>query len=385
MLRSRVYGDGVTERVVVVGGGIAGVSAAFALVDGDRSLDVVLVEAEGQLAQHTTGRSAAQLIENYGATATRPLTAASLQFLRDPPPDLVDGPLLSPRPLLTVAREDQDATITRTLTEGRAVSETITEITPADAVELFPALRQDRTARAVLEPDAADIDVAGLHQAFVRGFRRQGGTIRTSTRVDAAMTDGAGWRVETTAGRVGADVIVNAAGAWGDLVAERAGVAAIGLEALRRTACMVTGLAGSAGWPLLADADHQWYVKPDGPQLLCSPGDETPSEPCDAKPEELDVALAIERINENTTLSIRSVNSAWAGLRTFAPDRAMVIGPEPGRPAFVWCVGQGGTGIQTAPGAGRLVADLIRRGEPDPLRFASTGLDRAGLSPDRFR
>jgi D-arginine dehydrogenase len=344
-----------------------------------------LVEAEGQLAHHTTGRSAAQLIENYGAAAIRPLTTASLDFLREPPTDLVDGPLLRPRPLLTMGRVDQDAAITRTLAEGRAVSDTITEISPAEAIQLFPALRPGRVARAVLEPDAADIDVAGLHQAFVRGFRRLGGTIRTSARVEAAVADGDGWRVETTDGDVGAEVIVNASGAWGDAVAERAGIGPIGLRALRRTACMVTGPDGSSGWPLLADADHEWYVKPDGPQLLCSPGDETPSEPCDAKPEELDVALAIERVNENTTLAIRSVNSAWAGLRTFAPDRAMAIGPEPDRPGFVWCVGQGGTGIQTAPGAGRLVADLVLRGRPDPGRFGPVGLDLPGLLPDRFR
>ena len=372
-------------RVVVVGGGIAGVSAAYALSRRDDTLDVVLVEAEPQLAQHTTGRSAAQLIENYGAAAVRPLTAASLDFLRSPPDGLVDGPLLSPRPLLTVGRAEQDETIGRTLAEGRAVSDTIVEIDPDEAVRLFPVLRRDRVDRAVLEPDAADIDVAGLHQAFVRGFRRLGGSIRTSVRVDAAAADGRGWRVETTDGAVGADVLVDAAGAWGDVVAERAGIAPVGLRALRRTACMVTGPAGSSAWPLLADADHEWYVKPDGPQLLCSPGDETPSEPCDARPEELDVALAIERVNEHTTLGIRSVNSAWAGLRTFAPDRSMVIGPEPDRPEFVWCVGQGGTGIQTAPGAGRLVADLVVHGRPDPARFDGTGLDLAGLLPDRFR
>jgi D-arginine dehydrogenase len=375
----------VSERVVVVGGGIGGVSAAHALLALDPGLEVVLVEAESQLAQHTTGRSAAQLIENYGAAATRPLTAASLDFLRSPPDELVDGPLLSARPLLTVGRTDQHAAIDRTLAEGRAVSDSITEVTPSEAVALFPALRPDRVVRGVLEPDASDIDVAGLHQAFVRGFRRLGGSIRTSARVDAAVADGESWRVETTDGDLGADLIVNAAGAWGDVVAERAGLAPIGLRALRRTACMVTGPEGSSEWPLLADADHEWYVKPDGPQLLCSPGDETASEPCDAKPEELDVALAIERVNENTTLAIRSVNSAWAGLRTFAPDRAMVIGPEPGRPDFVWCVGQGGTGIQTAPGAGRLVADLIGRGHPDPETFDAVGLDLPGLLPDRFR
>ena len=371
--------------MVVVGGGIGGASAAHALLALDPGLEVMLVEAEGQLAQHTTGRSAAQLIENYGAAAIRPLTAASLEFFRRPPSDLVDGPLLGPRPLLTVGRPDQAASIARTLGEGLALSATITELDPDEAVRLFPVLRRERVDRAVLEPDAADIDVAGLHQAFVRGFRRLGGSIRTSARVDAAVADGDGWRVETTDGDLHADVIVNAAGAWGDVVAERAGISPIGLRALRRTACMVTGPEGSSEWPLLADADHEWYVKPDGPQLLCSPGDETPSEPCDARPEELDVALAIERVNENTTLAIRSVNSAWAGLRTFAPDRAMVIGPEPGRPDFVWCVGQGGTGIQTAPGAGRLVADLVVRGHPDPETFDAVGLDLPGLLPDRFR
>ncbi len=372
-------------RVVVIGGGIAGVSAAFAIVEADPRLDVVLVEAEAQLAQHTTGRSAAQLIENYGATAIRPLTTASLGFLRDPPVDLVDGPLLSPRPLLTVGGAHQDGAIDRTLAEGRAVSGSIVEVSPERSVELFPALRIERIARAVVEPEAADIDVAALHQAFVRGLRRGGGEIRTSARVDAVVPDGEGWRVETTDGEFGADIVVDAAGAWGDVVAHRAGVAPLGLRALRRTACMVDAPPGSAAWPLVADADHDWYVKPDGAQLLCSPADEISSEPCDAKPEELDVALAIERINQATTLGIRSVNSAWAGLRTFARDQAMVIGPEPSRPAFVWCVGQGGTGIQTAPGAGRLVADLVVRGEPSPEHFGSIGLDLAGLLPDRFR
>ena len=140
----------------------------------------------------------------------------------------------------------------------------------------------------------------------------------------------------------------------------------------------------AVGWPLTADIEHRWYLKPDGTQLLCSPGDETPSEPCDARPEEIDIAIAIDRINEATTLNIRSISSSWAGLRTFSPDGSMVIGPEPSRPNFVWCVGQGGTGIQTAPGAGRLVADLVIRGAPGPS-FAEVRLDLAGLLPDRFR
>ncbi|MGB5756631.1 MAG: FAD-binding oxidoreductase, partial [Acidimicrobiales bacterium] len=193
------------------------------------------------------------------------------------------------------------------------------------------------------------------------------------------------WSLDTTDGDRQADIVVNAAGAWGDVVAARAGVAPIGLTPMRRTAFMVASRwDDSSEWPMVANVDLDWYVKPDGPQFLCSPGDETPSEPLDARPEEIDVALAIERINWATTLDIRSVRSSWAGLRTFVPDRAMVLGPDPEVPSFVWCVGQGGNGIQTAPAAGRLVAQLTLDGVPD-REFDRFDLDTAGLAPGRLR
>lgn len=371
----------------MVGGGIAGIAAAHHLANHEAAggVEVTLLEAEPTLAFHTTGRSAAQLIENYGAGPVRPLTAASLGFLRHPPADLVDGPLLSPRALLTVGRPEQDATIQRTLDEGVAANPAIREVDLAEAARLFPPLRLEGLARAVLEPDSADIDVAGLHQAFVRGFRRAGGTIATADPVRALERAGDGWVVHHEQGRHRSDVVVDAAGAWGDLVAASAGIEPVGLRPLRRTVFMVRSAhPASSGWPLVADADHGWYLKPDGAQLLCSLADETPSDPCDAKPSEEDVALAIERINAATTLGIRSVASTWAGLRTFAPDRSMVIGPDPTAPGFVWLVGQGGTGIQTAPAAGQLVADLVLTGRPGPT-FDGTGLDLAGLLPDRFR
>lgn len=373
------------ERIVVIGGGIAGVSAAWALLDSPDPPQVVLVETEPRLAHHTTGRSAAQLIENYGASPVRALTKASLEFLQTPPGDLVDGPLLRPRSLVMVASAEQDRVVDDTLTGDPTATATIVEIAPDEAVRRFPPLRIERIHRAVLEADSSDIDVAGLHQAFVRGLRRRGGQIRTSTRVDSAEPDGSGWRVHTSQGTLRADLVVNAAGAWGDVVASTAGVAPIGLRPLRRTAFMVPAPHDEAAdWPLTADIEHHWYVKPDGVQLLCSPGDETPSEPCDARPEEIDIAIAIDRINAATNLDIRSVSSSWAGLRTFSPDGSMVIGPDPACPSFVWCVGQGGTGIQTAPGAGRLVADLVGRGAPGPA-FEGVPLDLAGLLPDRFR
>ena len=376
--------DSGATKVVVIGGGIAGVSVAHHLLQGDPDLNVVLLEMEAMLAHHTTGRSAALLLENLGTPSMRILSSASLDHLRHTPDDLVDAPLLAHRPVLHVGTVEQDASVDQMLAEGIGSATTPTvEVGIDEAMRLFPPLRRERVYRALVEPDSADIDVGALHQSFVRGFRRTGGRIATSTRVDAAAPDGKGWRLDTTDGPMGADVVVNCAGAWGDQVAATAGVSPVGLQPFRRTAFMVDGPGlDTAGWAFVGDIDHQWYLRDDGPQMFCSLAEENPSEPCDPKPEELDVALAIDRINEATTLNIRSVNSAWVGLRTFAPDRSMVIGPDPDHPTFVWCVGQGGTGIQTSAGAGRLTADLALGGHPSVV-FAGLVLDE--VRPGRFR
>ena len=215
------------------------------------------------------------------------------------------------------------------------------------------------------------MDVAAIHQGFVRLIRRQHGTIVTGARVTAATHDGT-WHVDTADGsRHAARVVVDAAGAWCDEVARTFGAAPVGLVPKRRTAFMVAAPEDSHRWPLVADPIHTFYFKPDGPQLLCSPADETPSEPCDARPEELDIARAIERINDMTTLGIRSIRSSWAGLRSFVPDGGMVISFDDRIDGFFWLAGQGGTGIQTAPAAGRLAADLILGAAPavDPAGF----------------
>ena len=274
------------------------------------------------------------------------------------------------------------------LAAGRLANPDIAEISPAEAGRLFPPLRTERLSRVIIEPGSSDIDVSALHQSFVRAFVDSGGRVETLARVDAVRppaTAGGPWRVESTAGVFEADLVVNAAGAWGDVVAERAGVEPVGLVPKRRTAFMVASRWDhSADWPMAAEAELSWYLKPDGPQFLCSPADETPSEPVDAKPEEIDIAIAIDRINEATTLDIRSVRSSWAGLRTFAPDGSMVIGPDVEHPTFLWCVGQGGTGIQTSPGAGRLLADLAIDGRPGPT-FDGVELDLDGLGVARLR
>ncbi len=369
-------------NVAVIGGGIAGMAVAHFLAPHAR---VVLLEQESSLAYHSTGRSAAQYFENYGVGPVRPLTRASRGFLEAPPTGLVEGPLMAPRAALIVGRPDQRATLEATLAEGRTMNPSIAWLEPEDARRLCPALRPDRLLGAVLEPEAMDIDVAGLHQAFVRGMRREGGTILPSSPVTVIDRNAGGhWTLRAGNQLVEADVVVNAAGAWGDRVALLAGVAPVGLRPLRRTAFMVPGRSDARDWPLVVDADHDFYFKPDGSQFLCSPADETPSEPVDARPEEIDIALAIERINAATDLAIRTVRSAWAGLRTFAPDDAPVIGFEADVPGFFWLVGQGGTGIQTAPAAGQLAAALIL-GRDVPAELRRFGVEPEPLAPGRLR
>jgi D-arginine dehydrogenase len=373
-------------HVVVVGGGIAGVSAAYYLIKSGNCDRVSLLEAEDQLAHHTTGRSAALLIENYGAGPIRPLTTASLDFFHSPPAELVDHDLIEKRGILTFSNgPDDDATFDQQLRDGAKTTHPVVEISRGEAEELAPHILFRPQDRLMWEPYAHDIDVAATHQAFVRGFVRSGGEIHTARRVDAARPNGDQWIVETTEGDLDADVIINAAGAWGDVVAQAAGVRPVGLQPLKRTAFMVPSpFADSTSFPVVGELHHAWYLRPDGAQFMCSPADETPSEPCDARADEIDIARTIDMINERTRLAIRSVASHWAGLRTFAPDRAMVIGPDPAQSNFIWCVGQGGTGIQTAPAAGRLVADLVTTGCPS-AHFDGTSLDTAALSAARFR
>jgi D-arginine dehydrogenase len=368
-------------RVLVVGGGIAGVSAAAALAP---HAEVTLVETEASLVYHTTGRSAALYFENYGERAIRPLSRASRPYLEQHPGDLVDAPLLSPRGGLTIAAEGAVERLDRIHAEGVATGTVVERLTTAQAIALSPVLRPEAVAAALWEPEAADIDVAGLHQSMVRAARRHRADILIRSELVAAARGESGWTARIGDATWQGDAIVDAAGAWGDVVAGRCGVDPVGLTPMRRTAFMVAGDERLAGTPMVIDAHHEWYFKPDGSQILCSLAEESPTEPGDPRAEELDVALAIERINEATTLDIRSVRSAWCGLRTFAPDRVMVVGPDPAARGFVWLVGQGGTGIQTAPAAGRLAAAAVL-GEPVPDNLLAAGVDAGALGPGRLR
>ena len=375
--------------VAVIGGGIAGVSAVCELAETGRS--VVLLEQEEHLAHHTTGRSAAIFLESYGPPAVRALTVASRADYHAAPERFGTPRLLEPRSALWIAPPSQLADLARLVDEVP----TLQSIGPSDAVQRCPVLRLDRLAGAAVEPDASDIDVLALHQGYVRGLGQAGG--RSSARPASSRSS-----VVTTAGESAgpetsstATTVVLAAGAWGDELALAAGAEPIGLRPLRRTiaVCRVPSeTALDAAGPLVCDAAHTWYFKPEGPNVLVSPADETPSPPCDARADEADVALGIERVNEATTLGLRSVVSSWAGLRTFAPDRVPVVGEDPRRSGLFWLVGQGGYGIQTAPAVARCLAGLVagpvcrrtsprsarpRRSSPRP----ASGADAAGRDP----
>ena len=366
-------------RVLVIGGGIAGVAAGYYLAEAGHQ--VTLVEAETSLAYHSTGRSAALYFESYGAPPIRALTKASRPFFEHPPSGLTEVKFLDKRGALWVGRPDQLELLEIEMASG---SPTIRWLDPGQATEMVPTLRGDLLGGALYEPEALDLDVAALHQAFVRGMRREGAEIRTGAAVTALERRATGWWAQAGDQTSEVDVVVNAAGAWGDVVAQLGEVRPIGLEPRRRTAFMVPGNETYARWPLVADIANGFYFRPDGAQILCSLADETPVEPGDARPQEIDVALAIDRINAVTTLGIRTVRSSWAGLRSFVPDRVMVVGFDPEAPGFFWLTGQGGTGIQTAPAAGSLAASLIGETEPR-LNLSEVGLETTDLSPARLR
>lgn len=366
---------------VVIGGGFAGVSAAANLAPHG---SVVLLEMEEILAYHTSGRSAAMFVENYGSSGARPLVKASRSFMEHPPPGSADGPLLTERHVMWVADEIGLDDLRRTAEKGWADGASGELIGPEQVLARMPMMRPDWIAGGLYEPSTAEIDVAALHQAFVRIARHHGAEIVTGAPVSAIRREGSGWAVQVPNREIQCGAVIDAAGAWGDVVASMAGVDQVGLQPMRRTAFMVPGTDDSATWPMVVETHENWYLKPDGVQFLCSLAEEVPSEPTDARPRMEDVALAIERINDATTLDIRTVNSQWTGLRTFAPDRELVIGEDPEASGFYWLVGLGGTGVQTSPAYGALLAaQAVGTGLPPGLTRA--GVDPEKTSPARFR
>jgi len=373
--------------VAIVGGGIAGVSSGAHLAEA--GLSVVLLEAEATLAHHTTGRSAAQYLENYGNDTVRRLTLASRSYMEHPG-EFADDSFLGSRPLLKVGRSARIAELQADVEHAKELVPSTTFVDGDEARRILPILRNDIEG-ALYEPMSMDIDVAGLHQSYVRRLRAAGGEIRPSSRVVGLVRAGDSWQISTGTEELSASIVVNAAGAWGDLVGAEAGAAPLGLHPLRRTiaiAAIPDGYdpADVARWPLTSfepdSGPMVGYCKPEPGGLMVSPADETPSAPCDAKPEELDVALGLANLAEFTTLDVRHVRSTWAGLRTFTSDRTPVGGFDPEVDGFFWLVGQGGYGIHTSEAMAIATTGIIVD-DSFPVVLTDRGITAADLSPAR--
>ncbi|WP_134322680.1 NAD(P)/FAD-dependent oxidoreductase [Cumulibacter soli] len=359
---------------LVIGGGIAGVSLAYEL---SQSMSVGVLEMEGTLGVHTTGRSAATYLESYGPPEIRTLTSASRDFFTSPPEVIGDSPL-SDLGLLWVAPESSLDALNDEYGELRSSVPSIERLDAAEVRALNPHLRAEWAAGGMYEPAAMEIDVHRLHQGYRHGIAA-GSEVFTDARIVTAHREDEVWVLTDTRGnRYRAPLVINAAGAWADVVAAMHGAATVGLQPLRRTLFTVPGAtATGARVPMTADIDNTFYIKPEGEDFLCSPADETLDQPHDVRPQDVDIARAIEAINEATDLQVRNVRTSWAGLRSFSADRLPVIGFDPLVDGFFWFAGQGGYGIQSAPAAAHLAVSILG-GEQDPTGLSSR------LSPARF-
>ena len=370
-----------THDFLILGAGIAGASIGHFLAPHSRC---VMLERESQPGYHSTGRSAAQFIASYGPAQVRALTRASEPFFKNPPAGFADAALLTPRGLLTVAGPDEMHHLDEAWAVLRDISPRGRRLDAAEALAMVPVLRPDKVSAAIFEPDSFDMDVHAIHQGYLRGFRRAGGTLVCDAEVVAIARRGGLWHARTAAGsEYAAPVLINAAGAWCDAVAQMAGLAPIGLVPKRRTAFTFLPPVGTdaARWPLLLAADESFYMKPDAGALLASPVNEDPTHPQDVQPEELDVALGLHAIETWTTLTPRPTHT-WAGLRSFVADGDLVGGFDATAEGFFWCAAQGGYGIQTSAAMGEACAALAR-GLPLPAHIADCGLAEAMLSPTR--
>lgn len=362
---------------LVVGGGIAGIAAASELA---RHGSVLVLEREQSLAYHTTGRSAAISMESYGNALIRRLTCASRAFFEEPPAELTGDALSAPRGALILGDEAHWGKLQARYAAVKQHVPSAAWVERRDIAALAPFMGQQWIA-GIHEPSAFDLDVHAIHSAFLRGLRLRGGQVRTSTEIVAARREGTAWDVRLADGsHVAAGTIVNAGGAWADVVAQRCGATPLGIQPLLRTVVVIDPQCEVTDCPYIGTVDEQLFIKPDVGRLMVSPCDETPAEPHDALPDELGVAIAMDRLERATTLRPQRIMNRWAGLRVFVPDRSPIVGAAPGEDGFVWCAALGGYGIQTAPAMARLCAALAT-GSGVPADLA--GIDAADVAPGR--
>jgi D-arginine dehydrogenase len=366
--------------IIVLGAGMAGASIAAELAP---HRQVLLLELEDQPGRHATGRSAAMFFESYGNATVRALTRASRAFLENPPAGFAQTPLMSPRAALFVADAGGLGRL-EAMVAAPGAAPTLQRLDAAAAISRVPILRPEWIAGAALDESGCDMDVAAIHHGFLRSAKRAGAALMLGAAEFAVARTLGDWVVSSRTGRFSAPILVNATGAWADAVARQAGVPTVGLQPMRRTALTLPAPVDHdvRAWPLTIDVDETVYFKPDAGQLLLSPANEDPMDPCDVVPEELDVAIAVDRFEALTTMKVGRINHRWAGLRSFVADRSPVAGFDPDAEGFFWLAGQGGYGIQMAPALARAAAALLL-GQALPADVAAQGLHAAELSPAR--
>jgi len=374
-------------RFAIIGAGIAGTSVGYWLSQHE---SVLVLERESFPGYHTTGRSAAMFIETYGPPLVRALTVGSRPFYETPPNGFTEHPILTPRGMLMIATAAQRSHLDEACTIAQQVGSKVDRLSPAEACERVPVLRSEWLSGATYEADPTDIDVHALHQGFLKGIRQHGGQLIVSAEVTALARHNSVWRIDTTNGTFEAMTVVNASGAWCDVIATLAGVPAVGLVPKRRSAFIFAppqdaqNGATVGAWPVVVAADESFYFKPEAGMLLGSPANVDPMVPHDVRPEEIDIATGIARIEEATTMTIRRPTRTWAGLRSFVPDGELVGGFDAAAPGFFWVAGQGGYGIQTAAAMGQACSSILL-GQLMPSVLAVLGVSAERLSPQRLR
>jgi D-arginine dehydrogenase len=371
----------VTYDYLVIGAGISGAAAAYELAQYG---SVVVIEAETTPGYHSTGRSAALYTPNYGSATVRRVNQVSSAFFTDPPTGFCDHPLLTPRGSLVVAAPGEEDRLTPIL-DLSGSGGAIEKVSAARALELAPLLRPERVAAAAYEKGVMDIDVAALHQGYLRGVKHRRGVVTCGDRVQRLDRSGTHWRAVAGETVMIGRVIVNAAGAWAGQIGEMAGAGPIGLVPKRRTAIILDPPPTTHvnAMPAIDYVAGDAYLKPDAGRIMASPGDQTPVEPQDVRPEELDIAMLADWLERETFIPVRRIAHSWAGLRSFVADETPVVGFDATVPDFFWLAGQGGYGIMMAPALGRATAALIVSGDL-PADLRDGGIKESELSPARF-
>jgi D-arginine dehydrogenase len=368
----------VNYDFIIIGGGIAGASLAAQLGQEAR---VAILEMEKQPGFHSTGRSAAYFAPAYGNYVVREITAASESFYQEPSDKFTNVPLLRPRGSLFVAEERQRESVVKMMEE----SPHLLEVNSDEIRSQVPIIKPGKLTCGAFDEGGGDLDVDAILQAYLRQFRSNNGEIITACKLlDLDYRDGV-WTLQTEKGVYTTPVVINSAGAWADQIANLAGLEPLGIKPYRRTALLVDSPTDLdiSNWPLTVDVDEDYYFKPDAGQLLISPAEETPSEPCDAQPDDIDIAVVVDRLQQVLDLEVRKINHSWTGLRSFAPDRTFVVGFDPRCSGFFWFAGQGGYGVQAAPGLADIGAAIMTGNQPILTKQSFDKL-RPLIAPDRF-